>query len=286
MSLKGKTLFITGASRGIGLAIALRAAADGANVAIAAKTVEPNPKLEGTIHTAAAAIEQAGGHALALAVDVRDEAAVKDALDRTAAAFGGLDVVVNNASAISLTPVAQTDMKRFDLMHQINARGTFMVSKYAIAHLMKAANPHILMLSPPLDMQEKWFAPSTGYTMAKFGMSLVVLGLAGELRGKVAVNALWPRTTIATAAIRNLLGGDQVMRRSRKPEILADAAWRIFQKPKSFTGNFLIDDSFLAAEGVTDFDRYRVDPREPLQPDFFVPDTMPPPNGVSLEAKT
>jgi citronellol/citronellal dehydrogenase len=286
MSLKGKTLFITGASRGIGLAIALRAAADGANVAIAAKTVEPNPKLEGTIHTAAAAIEQAGGHALALAVDVRDEAAVKDALDRTAAAFGGLDIVVNNASAISLTPVAQTDMKRFDLMHQINARGTFMVSKYAIAHLMKAANPHILMLSPPLDMQEKWFAPSTGYTMAKFGMSLVVLGLAGELRGKVAVNALWPRTTIATAAIRNLLGGDQVMRRSRKPEILADAAWRIFQKPKSFTGNFLIDDSFLAAEGVTDFDRYRVDPREPLQPDFFVPDTMPPPNGVSLEAKT
>jgi citronellol/citronellal dehydrogenase len=286
MSLKGKTLFITGASRGIGLAIALRAAADGANVAIAAKTVEPNPKLEGTIHTAAAAIERAGGHALALAVDVRDEAAVKDALDRTAAAFGGLDIVVNNASAISLTPVAQTDMKRFDLMHQINARGTFMVSKYAIAHLMKAANPHILMLSPPLDMQEKWFAPSTGYTMAKFGMSLVVLGLAGELRGKVAVNALWPRTTIATAAIRNLLGGDQVMRRSRKPEILADAAWRIFQKPKSFTGNFLIDDNFLAAEGVTDFDRYRVDPREPLQPDFFVPDTMPPPNGVSLEAKT
>jgi citronellol/citronellal dehydrogenase len=286
MSLKGKTLFITGASRGIGLAIALRAAADGANVAIAAKTVEPNPKLEGTIHTAAAAIEQAGGRALALAVDVRDEAALKDALDRTAAAFGGLDIVVNNASAISLTPVAQTDMKRFDLMHQINARGTFMVSKYAIAHLMKAANPHILMLSPPLDMQEKWFAPSTGYTMAKFGMSLVVLGLAGELRGKVAVNALWPRTTIATAAIRNLLGGDQVMRRSRKPEILADAAWRIFQKPKSFTGNFLIDDNFLAAEGVTDFDCYRVDPREPLQPDFFVPDTMPPPNGVSLKAKT
>ncbi len=286
MPLKGKTLFITGASRGIGLAIALRAAADGANVAIAAKTVEPNPKLEGTIHTAAAAIEQAGGRALPLAVDVRDEAAVKDALDKTAATFGGLDIVVNNASAISLTGVAQTDMKRFDLMHQINARGSFMVSKYAIAHLMKAAKPHILMLSPPLDMQEKWFARSTGYTMAKFGMSLVVLGLAGELRGKVAVNALWPRTTIATAAIRNLLGGDQVMRRSRKPEILADAAWRIFQKPKSFTGNFLIDDSFLAAEGVTDFDRYRIDPREPLQPDFFVPDTMPVPHGVSLKPRS
>jgi citronellol/citronellal dehydrogenase len=285
MSLSGKTLFITGGSRGIGLAIALRAAADGANVAIAAKTVEPHPKLEGTIHTAAAAIEQAGGRALPLAVDVRDEATVKNALDKTAATFGGLDIVVNNASAISLTPATHTDMRRFDLMHQINARGSFMVSKYAIAHLLRAQNPHILMLSPPLDMQEKWFAPSTAYTMAKFGMSLVVLGLTGELRGKVAVNALWPRTTIATAAIRNLLGGDQVMRRSRKPEILADAAWRIFQKPKSFTGNFLIDDNFLAAEGVTDFDRYRVDPKEPLQPDFFVPDTMPPPKGVSLAAK-
>jgi len=282
MSLKGKTLFITGASRGIGLAIGLRAAADGANVAIAAKTTKPHPKLEGTIHTAATEIEKAGGRALPLTVDVRDEAAVKEALDKTAATFGGIDIVVNNASAISLTPVAQTDMKRFDLMHQINARGTFMVSKYAIPHLLNAANPHILMLSPPLDMQEKWFAPHTAYTMAKFGMSLVVLGLAGELRGKVAINALWPRTTIATAAIRNLLGGDMVMRRSRKPEILADAAWRIFQKPVSFTGNFLIDDSFLAGEGVTDFDSYRVDPREPLQPDFFVPDTMPPPRGVSL----
>jgi citronellol/citronellal dehydrogenase len=284
MSLKGKTLFITGASRGIGLAIALRAAADGANVAIAAKTVDPHPKLEGTIHSAAAAIEAAGGRALPLAVDVRDEAAVKDAIDRTAATFGGLDIVVNNASAISLTPVAQTDMKRFDLMHQINARGTFMVSKYAIPHLLKASNPHILMLSPPLDMKEKWFAPSTGYTMAKFGMSMVVLGLAGELRGKVAVNALWPRTTIATAAIRNLLGGDKVMKMSRKPDIVADAAWHVFQKPVSFTGQLLIDDSFLAVEGVTDFDRYRVDPGEPLQTDFFVPDDRPPPQGVSLKA--
>jgi citronellol/citronellal dehydrogenase len=285
MSLKGKTLFITGGSRGIGLAIALKAAADGANVAIAAKTVDPHPKLEGTIHTAAAEIEKAGGRALALAVDVRDEAAVKDALDRTAATFGSIDIAVNNASAIALTPSQQTDMRRFDLMHQINARGTFMVSKYAIPHLLKSENPHITMLSPPLDMQEKWFAPATGYAMAKFGMSLVVLGLAGEQRGKIAVNALWPRTTIATAAIKNILGGDALMRMSRKPEILADAAYCIFHKPKSFSGNFLIDDTFLASEGVHDFDPYRVDPTQPLQVDFFVPDTMPPPASVSLKAK-
>jgi citronellol/citronellal dehydrogenase len=285
MSLKGKTLFITGGSRGIGLAIALKAAADGANIAIAAKTTEPHPKLEGTIHTAAAEIEKAGGRALALQVDVREEAAVKAALDATAAHFGGIDIVVNNASAIQLTPAEHTDMRRFDLMQGINARGTFMVSKYAIAHLAKAANPHILMLSPPLDMQEKWFAPATAYAMAKFGMSLVVLGLAGELRAKgIAVNALWPRTTIATAAIKNLLGGDAIMRMSRKPEILAEAAYRIFHKPKSFTGHFLIDDTFLAGEGVSDFDPYRVDPSQPLQVDFFVPDDMPPPAGVSLKA--
>ena len=284
MSLKGKTLFITGGSRGIGLAIALRAARDGANVAIAAKTVDPHPKLEGTIHTAAAEIEKAGGKALALAVDVRDEAAVKDALDRTAVHFGGLDIVVNNASAIQLTQTAATDMRRFDLMHQINARGTFMVSKYALPNLLKSSNPHILMLSPPLDMQEKWFAPATAYAMAKFGMSLVVLGLAGEQRGKIAVNALWPRTTIATAAVRNLLGGDALMNMSRTPDILADAAWRIFQKPKTFTGNFIIDDTFLASEGVTDFDQYRVNPSQPLQVDFFVPDNIPAPAGVSLKA--
>jgi citronellol/citronellal dehydrogenase len=283
MSLKGKTLFITGGSRGIGLAIALRAAADGANVAIAAKTVEPHPKLEGTIHTAAAAIEKAGGRALPLAVDIRDEAAVKDGIERAVAHFGRLDIVVNNASAIQLTPVTATDMRRFDLMHQINARGAFMVSKYALPHLMQSAQPHILMLSPPLDMKEKWFAPHTAYSMAKFGMSLAVLGLAGETRGKIGVNALWPRTTIATAAIRNLLGGEAVIRASRKPEILADAAWRIFQKPVSFTGNFLIDDTFLAGEGVTDFDRYRVDPSQPLQADFFVPDDCAPPPGVSLK---
>jgi citronellol/citronellal dehydrogenase len=287
MSLKDKTLFITGASRGIGLAIALRAARDGANIAIAAKTESPHPKLEGTIYTAAEEIQKAGGQALPLVVDVRDEAAVKGAVEQTAARFGGLDIVVNNASAISLTPVTQTDMKRFDLMHQINTRGTFMVSKYAISYLEKAANPHILMLSPPLDMAEKWFARHTGYTMAKFGMSMVVLGLAGELRGKgIAVNALWPRTTIATAAIKNLLGGDAIIRMSRTPDIIADAAYLIFQKPaKSFTGQFLIDDTFLASEGVHDFDKYRVDPSHALSPDFFVPDNNKPPSGVSLAAK-
>jgi citronellol/citronellal dehydrogenase len=286
MSLAGKTLFITGASRGIGLAIALKAAADGANIAIAAKTAEPHPKLEGTVHTAAAAIEKAGGHALPLVVDVREETSVKTAIEQTAARFGSIDIVVNNASAIQLTPVAQTDMRRYDLMMGINIRGTFMVSKYALPFLEKAANPHILMLSPPLDMQEKWFAPHTAYTMAKFGMSIVVLGLAGEQRGKIAVNALWPRTTIATAAVKNLLGGDAMMRMSRTPDIIAEAAWRVFHKPTSFTGNFLIDDNFLSSEGVTDFDRYRVDPSQPLQVDFFVPDSMPPPKGVSLDAKS
>jgi citronellol/citronellal dehydrogenase len=286
MSLNGKTLFITGGSRGIGLAIGLKAAAEGANIVIAAKTVEPHPKLEGTIHTAAAEIAKAGGRALPLAVDVRDDAAVRAALDEGAEKFGGIDIVVNNASAIQLTSVAATDMRRYDLMQQINARGTFMVSKFALPYLARSQNPHILMLSPPLDMAEKWFAPHTAYSMAKFGMSLVVLGLAGELRGKVAVNALWPRTTIATAAIKNLLGGDVMMRRSRKPEILAEAACRIFQKPKSFSGNFLIDDTFLAAEGVSDFDEYRVDPGQPLQVDFFVPDKSLPPAGVSLNAKS
>jgi citronellol/citronellal dehydrogenase len=287
MSLKGKTLFITGASRGIGLAVALRAARDGAHVAIAAKTETPHPKLPGTIHTAAAEIEAAGGRALALGVDVREESAVRDAIERTAAHFGGIDIVVNNASAISVTRVADTDMRRFDLMHQINTRGTFMVSKYAIPHLAKAQNPHILMMSPPLDMAEKWFAPHTAYTMAKFGMSMVVLGLAGELRAQgIAVNALWPRTTIATAAIKNLLGGEEIMRRSRRPEILAEAAYRIFGKPaRSFSGQFLIDDTFLAAEGVTDFEPYRVDPQEPLAPDFFVPDHIKQPPGVTVASR-
>lgn len=287
MSLKGKTLFITGASRGIGLAMGLRAARDGANVAIAAKTEEPHPKLPGTIYTAAEEIEKAGGRALPLVVDVRDEASVKNGLDKAASHFGGLDIVVNNASAVQVTPAAQTDMKRFDLMHQVNARGTFMVSKYAIPYLEKAANPHILMNSPPLDMQEKWFAPHVAYTMAKFGMSLVALGLAGELRPKgIAVNALWPRVIIATSAIKNILGGDQGMRMARSPEIMADAAYAIFNKPsKTFTGNFLIDDTFLAGEGVTDFEKYRMDPTQPLAPCFFTPDVPPPPKGVTIAGR-
>ena len=282
MALSGKTLFITGASRGIGLAIALRAARDGANIAIAAKTAEPHPKLAGTIYTAAQDIERAGGKALPLVVDVRDEAMVRDALDKTAQKFGGIDIVVNNASAIALTNTTATDMKRFDLMQQINARGTFMVSKWAIGYLEKAANPHILMISPPLDMKEKWFAPHTAYSMAKFGMSLVVLGLAGELRSKgIAVNALWPRTLIATTAVQNLLGGAAMAARGRKPEIVADAAYAIFNKPShQFTGRFVIDDSFLAENGVTDFEHYRVDPTQTLAPDFFVPDDSVPPPGV------
>ncbi len=281
-TLQGKTLFITGASRGIGLAIGLRAAREGANVAIAAKTAEPNPKLPGTIYSAAEEIVAAGGKALPLMVDVRDETQVREALEKTVATFGGLDIVVNNASAISLTNSQATDMKRFDLMHQINARGTFMVSKLAVPFLEKSANPHILMLSPPLDLKEKWFSGHTAYSMAKYGMSLVVLGLAGELRRQgVAVNALWPRTTIATSAIKNLLGGDAIMRASRTPEILADAARMIFLKDaKSFSGQFLIDDTFLFENGVRDFDHYRVDPGVDLAPDFFVPDASKPP--VSL----
>ena len=283
MSLKNKTLFITGASRGIGLAIGLRAAHDGANVVIAAKSAEPHPKLPGTIYTAAQEIEQAGGRALPLVVDVRDEETVRMAISQTVETFGGLDIVINNASAISLTPTPQPDMKLFDLMHQINTRGTFLVAKYAIPHLEKAENPHILMLSPPLDMKENWFAPHLAYSIAKFGMSLCVLGLAGELRPKgIAVNALWPRTTIATSAIQNLLGGDAMVRASRTPEILADAAHLIFQKPaRSFTGHFLIDDTFLAGEGVRDFERYRVDPSVPLMPDFFVPDDIPAPGALA-----
>lgn len=282
MSLENKTLFITGGSRGIGLAIALKAARDGANVTIAAKTAEPHPKLEGTIYTAAAEIEAAGGKCLPLMVDVRDEQSVAQAIAKTAETFGGIDIVVNNASAISLTNTQMTDMKRYDLMNQINTRGTFMVSKYAIPHLEKAENPHILMLSPPLDMSMRWFAPHLAYSIAKYGMSLCVLGLAGELAPKgIAVNALWPRTTIATAAVQNLLGGDKMVQASRTPEILADAAHRIFLKPsREFSGNFLIDDTFLAAEGVTDFTPYRIDPSVPLMPDFFVPADDKPPQGV------
>ena len=283
-SLKGKTLFITGASRGIGLAIALRAARDGANVAIAAKTTEPHPKLKGTIYTAAEEIRAAGGQALPLVCDIRDEAQVIDAIDKTVAEFGGIDVCVNNASAISLTNSQATDMKRYDLMMGINARGTFMVSKYCIPHLKKAQNPHILMLSPPLDMKQKWFAASTAYTMATFNMSMVVLGLSGELKhAGVAVNALWPRTTIATAAVGNLLGGDAMIRASRTPEIMGDAAHAILTKPsRDFTGQFCIDDKVLFESGVTDFEHYRIDPSVQLMSDFFVPDDDVPPPGVSV----
>ncbi|MGL4240697.1 MAG: SDR family oxidoreductase [Beijerinckiaceae bacterium] len=285
-TLKGKTLFITGASRGIGLAIGLRAARDGANVVIAAKTTEPHPKLEGTIYTAAEQIEKAGGKALPLVVDVREEESVTAAMAKTVETFGGIDIVVNNASAINLAPTEKVEMKRYDLMNQINARGTFMVSKFAIPHLEKAANPHILMLSPPLDMSEKWFSPHLAYSIAKYGMSLCVLGLAGELRRKgIAVNALWPRTTIATAAVNNLLGGDALMKASRTPEILSDAAHMIFTTPsKELTGQFLIDDTFMHGRGVTDFDKYRVDPTQDLAPDFFVPSDSKPP--VSLKRIT
>ena len=284
MSLQGKTLFVTGASRGIGLAIALRAARDGANVAIAAKTAEPHPKLPGTIYTAAEEIEKAGGKALPLIVDVRDEASVLAAVEATAAKFGGIDICVNNASAISLTGTLATDMKRYDLMNQVNARGTFLTSKACIPHLKRAANPHVLMLSPPLDMSPRWFAGHTAYSMAKFGMSMCVLGMGAEFAGDgIAFNALWPRTGIATAAIKFALAGDEGLRHCRTAEIMADAAHAIFEKPaKSFTGNFLIDDSFLYAEGVRDFEPYRVDPTATLMPDFFVPESSKPPPGVVI----
>jgi citronellol/citronellal dehydrogenase len=283
-SLKGKTLFISGASRGIGLAIALRAARDGANVAIAAKTTEPHPRLKGTIYTAADEVGSAGGKALPLVCDIRDEAQVMAAIEATVAEFGGIDICVNNASAISLTNSQATDMKRFDLMMGINTRGTFMVSKYCIPHLKKAENPHVLMLSPPLDMKAKWFEHSTAYSIAKYGMSMCVLGLSAELKGAgIAVNALWPRTTIATAAVGNLLGGDAMMRASRTPEIMGDAAYVIFTKPsREFTGQFCIDDKILYASGVRDFDRYRVDPTVPLASDFFVPDDDVAPPGVAV----
>jgi citronellol/citronellal dehydrogenase len=284
-SLKGKTLFITGASRGIGLAIALRAARDGANIAVAAKTTTPDPRLDGTIHTAAAEIEEAGGRALALACDIRDEAQVRHAAAQTAEAFGGIDICVNNASAISLTPIDKTEPKRFDLMFQINTRGTFVTTQACLPFLRRAENPHVLMLSPPLDMRAKWFAGHVAYSIAKYGMSLCVLGLAEELKADgIAVNALWPRTTIATAAIRNILGGEKLMRMSRKPEILADAAHLIFVQPaQDFTGRFLIDDTFLyETGGITDFAPYRVDPTAPLAADFFVPDDSAPPPGVTV----
>jgi citronellol/citronellal dehydrogenase len=272
MSLRGKTLFITGASRGIGLAIGLRAARDGANIAIAAKTATPNPKLPGTIHTAAEEIHGAGGKALALVCDIRFEDQVAAAVAATVEAFGGIDILVNNASAISLTGTEHTPMKRYDLMHQINTRGTFACSQACLPHLKKAANPHILNISPPLNMEERWFAPHVAYTMAKFGMSMCVLGMAGELRRDgIAVNALWPRTAIATAAVQNLLGGPAAMRGSRKPSIMGDAAHVILTKPsRELTGKFCIDDEVLIAEGHTDLSEYAVDPNAQLLPDYFI----------------
>jgi len=271
-TLKGKTLFISGGSRGIGHAIAIRAARDGANVVIAAKTTDPHPKLPGTIYSAADDIVRAGGSALPQMVDIRYESQVQAAVAEAVKKFGHIDILVNNAIAISLTGTLQTPMKRYDLMTQINARGTFLVSQKCIPHLLKADNPHVLNLSPPLDFDVKWFANHPAYTLAKYSMSVYAWAMAEEFKGKIAFNGLWPRTGIATAAIANVLGGDEGMKRCRKPEIMADAAYVILNKPAAVcSGNFFIDDEVLAAEVVTDFDQYAVSPGTPLMPDFFVP---------------
>jgi citronellol/citronellal dehydrogenase len=272
MTLQAKTLFITGASRGIGKAIALRAAQDGANVVIAAKTTEPHPKLEGTIYSAAEELEQAGGKALPLIVDIRFEDQIAAAVAKTVETFGGIDILVNNASAISLTGTLQTPMKRYDLMHQVNARGTFACSQACLPHLLKAQNPHILNISPPLNMKPQWFKNHVAYTMAKYGMSMCVLGMAAEFASKgVGVNALWPRTSIATAAVNNLLGGDQMMKQSRTVEIMADAAYVILtREARTCTGNFFVDEDVLREAGVSDFERYAVDPTQQLLRDFFL----------------
>ncbi|HJP06207.1 MAG: short chain dehydrogenase [Acidiferrobacteraceae bacterium] len=277
VSLKGKRAIISGGSRGIGLAIAKRLASEGASIAILAKTADPHPKLPGTIYTAAEEIEEAGGKALPILTDVRNDDEVKAAVSQTVEAFGGLDICINNASAISLTKTGKTEMKRFDLMFAVNVRGTFMLSKECLPHLAQGDNPHILNLSPPLDMQTKWFAPSVAYTMSKFGMSQCVLGMAGEFKSKgIAVNALWPHSVIATAAISNVVAGNIAFPHCRKPDIMADAAAVILSKDaREFTGQFCIDDVLLSSEGVTDFSAYRVDPAKPLWSDFFVPDDTP-----------
>ncbi len=284
MSLHGKTLFITGASRGIGLAIALRAARDGANIVIAAKSDAPHKYLAGTIHTAAAGIEAAGGKALPLKVDIRDQAAVDDAVAQAVDRFGGIDICINNASAISMTGTLETDMRRYDLMHSINTRGTYLVSRACLPHLLNAENPHVLNLSPPLDMSPVWFGPHVAYTMAKFGMSMCVLGMATEFRDKgVAFNALWPRTAIATAAMEFAITGPEGLKSCRNVDILADAAHIILTRSaRECTGNFFIDDVLLYDAGVRDFDQYRMDPTQHLLPDFFVPADTPVPPGVSM----
>ncbi len=264
-------LFITGASRGIGKAIALRAAADGAKIVIAAKTAEPHPKLQGTIYTAAEEIEAAGGQALPVVCDIRHEDAVDAAIAAAVERFGGIDILVNNASAISLTPTTATPMKRFDLMQQVNARGTYLCTAKAAPHLREADNPHVLTLCPPLSDQTKWYRNHVGYTMSKMGMSMCVIGHAGEFAGKIAVNGLWPKTAIATAAVRNLIGGDAMMKRSRKPSIMADAAHAVLVRDaQTCTGNFFVDEAVLREEGVTDFEGYAVDPSADLVPDFFL----------------
>ena len=271
-NLKEKTIFISGGSRGIGLAIAKRAAEDGANIIIAAKTAEPHPTLPGTIYTAADEIKESGGKALPLVCDIRSEEQVKSAVEAGVKKFGGIDICINNASAISLTPTLQTPMKRFDLMQQINTRGTFLVSQTCIPFLLKAENPHILNLSPPLNLNPRWFAPHSAYTIAKYGMSMCVLGMAGEFKEQgIAVNALWPRTAIATAAVKNLLGGDEMIKHSRKPEIMADAAHYILTKKSTeFTCHFCIDDEVLSDMGTDDFEHYSVEPGVDLMPDFFL----------------
>jgi len=272
-NFKGKTVFITGGSRGIGKAIGLRLAQEGANIVIAAKTTTPHPKLSGTIFTAAEEMEKAGGQALPIKVDIRFEENILTAVEKTIETFGGIDILINNASAISLTGTLQTEMKRYDLMHSINTRGTFLTSKCCLPYLLKAENPHILNLAPPIqNITERWFAPHVAYTMAKYGMSMCVLGMAGEFRKQgVAVNALWPKTTIATAAVGNLLGGDEIIQRSRKPAVMGDAAYHILKKDsKSCTGNFFIDEEVLIEEGITDLTDYAVNPKMELAPDFFV----------------
>lgn len=272
MTLNGSTMFISGASRGIGLAIALRAARDGANVALVAKTAEPHPKLEGTVHTAAAAIEAAGGQALAIVGDIRDEAQVQAAVAQAVERFGGIDICVNNASAINLAGTEALELKRYDLMQDINVRGTFAVTQACVPHLRQGRNPHILTLSPPISLEPRWLGPHIGYTLAKYGMSLCALGFAEEFKGDgIASNALWPRTLVATAAVQNLLGGDAAMQRARRPEIYADAAYAVLTRPsRECTGNTFLCEDVLAEEGVTDLSQYSYVPGADLQVDLFV----------------